>query len=331
MTKDKDTVSKFKAIGLLSEQNHNLGFVSTGSYALNKIISGDYSKGIPIGMITQFLGESSTAKTVFLTHILREAQKVGYHTILIDSENTYNSDFARTLGIDPGKLLYSAPDTLEDCFQAIHETILAIRETDPTTPIVVGYDSLAVSPTRAEIESDDYTNNNMEGAIRAKITGSCLRSINPLLRKHKVALVIINQIRNKVGVMYGSPDTPAAGGKSLEYYIGVNLKCISNKTSDLLLNDEKEVIGIQGRVKNVKNKISIPFKECEFELLFDTGLNNLAGLVKYLEAEAIIARAGAWYSVVKTGLKFQAKDFANLVRDLGNEGMEPVQTILGLR
>jgi recombination protein RecA len=171
----------------------------------------------------------------------------------------------------------------------------------------------------------------MEGAIRAKITGSCLRSINPLLRKHKVALVIINQIRNKVGVMYGSPDTPAAGGKSLEYYIGVNLKCISNKTSDLLLNDEKEVIGIQGRVKNVKNKISIPFKECEFELLFDTGLNNLAGLVKYLEAEAIIARAGAWYSVVKTGLKFQAKDFANLVRDLGNEGMEPVQTILGLR
>jgi len=312
---DKDVLKRLKNAGLLSEQVPDLGFVGTGSFALNKIISGDYTKGIPVGMITQFIGESSTAKTVFGTHILLAAQSAGYYSMMVDSENAYNPKFATHLGIDPKNLIYAAPETLEECFQVIEDTIIAIRESDKDTPIVVVYDSIAVSPSKSEYEAETYEGNNMVGAIRAKSTGACLRKMNPLMRKHKVALVIINQIRNKIGVMYGSPDTAAAGGKSLEYYLGVNLKCISNKTSDLIKDENKNVIGIQGKLRNTKNKCSIPFKECEFELLFNEGLDPYAGLLKQLEADGHVERNGAWYTVVATEKKFQSKDFIGLLDD----------------
>ena len=327
---DNAVLKRLKNAGLLSEQVPDMGFVPTGSYALNKIISGDFTKGIPVGMITQFHGEASTAKTVFATHILKEAQAKDYYTMLVDSENAYNPEFATHLGIDPKKLIYSTPETLEECFQVIEDTILAIRETDKDTPIVVAYDSIAVSPSKVEYEAENYEGNNMQGAIRAKSTGACLRKINPLMRKHKVALVIINQIRNKVGVMYGSPDTMAAGGKSLEYYLGVNLKCISNKTSDLIKNEHKNVIGIQGKVRNTKNKCSIPFRECEFELMWDEGLNPYAGILKQLEAEALVSRSGAWYTVEGTEKKFQSKEFQDLLLDQQEEGFEPLRKFFGL-
>jgi recombination protein RecA len=326
---DNAVLKRLKNAGLLSEQTRDLGFVSTGSYALNKIISGDYQKGIPVGMITQFHGEASTAKTVFATHVLKEAQAKNYYSMMVDSENAYNPEFAEHLGIDPKKLIYAAPETLEDCFQVIEDTIVTIRETDSDTPIVVVYDSLAVSPSKAEYEADNYEGNNMQGAIRAKSTGACLRKMNPLMRKYKVALVIINQIRNKVGVMYGSPDTMAAGGKSLEYYLGVNLKCISNKTSDLLKDDNKNVIGIAGKVRNTKNKVSIPFRECEFELLYNEGLNPYAGVLKMLENDGHVLRSGAWYSVNDGDKKFQSKEFVNLLQDPTEEGFTSIRKILG--
>jgi recombination protein RecA len=302
-----EVLKRLKNAGLLSEQSPDMGFVSTGSYALNKVISGDYNKGIPIGMITQFHGEASTAKTVFATHILKEAQEKGHYAMLVDSENAYNPTFAKHLGIDPDKLIYAAPETLEDCFQVITEAIVTIRQEDKDTPIVVAYDSIAVSPSKAEYEAENYEGNNMQGAVRAKSTGACLRKINPLMRKFKVALVIINQIRNKVGVMYGSPDTMAAGGKSLEYYLGVNLKCISNKTSDLIKDDNKKVVGIQGKVRNTKNKCSIPFRECEFELMYNEGLNAYAGILPQLLSDGLIKQTGSWYTF--RDVKFQKKQF----------------------
>ena len=227
--------------------------------------------------------------------------------MLVDSENAYNPDFAESLGLNPKTLIYSAPETLEDCFQVMEDVIKAIRETDKDTPIVIAYDSIAVSPSKAEFEATSYEGNNMIGAIRAKTTGACLRKINPLMRKYNVALVVVNQIRNKVGIIYGSNETNAGGGKALEYYLGVNLKCISNKTSDLLRDDKKQILGIKGTVRNSKNKVSIPFKGCDFELLFDKGLTATCGMLASLVQEGIVERGGAWYSF--KDFKFQRKTF----------------------
>lgn len=247
--------------------------------------------------------------------------------MLIDSENAYNPSFARKLGLDPDKLIYSAPDTLEDCFQAAEDTIKAIRETDPDTPIVIAYDSIAVSPAKSEFEDESYDGNNMEGAQRAKTAGKCLRKINPLIRKYKVAFIIINQTRDKIGVMFGDPTTIAGGGKALEFYLGVNLKTISNKTSDLIKDSNKEVIGIHGRVRNTKNKVALPFRECEFELMYDNGLTKAYGLLDYLVSDGLVESSGSWYTYKE--FKFQKKrfmedfetheDFADLRKEMGLE------------
>jgi len=325
---DKEVLKRLKNAGLLSEQIPDLGFVGTGSYALNKIISGDYNKGIPIGMITQFHGEASSGKTVFATHILKEAQARGYYAMMVDSENAYNREFAAHLGIDPTTLIYATPETLEDAFQVIEDTIHTIRDTDKETPIVVAYDSIAVSPSKAEAKAENYEAHNMVGAIRAKITGACLRKINPLMRKYKVALIVINQLRAKVGE-YIPQDTMAAGGRSLEYYLGVNLKCVSGtKKTHQIKNERKQTIGIKGRITNTKNKVSIPFKECEFELIYEEGLSRYAGLLKQLEEDGHVELNGAWYTVVETGKKFQSKDFLGLLQPPVDEGVTPLAKFL---
>jgi recombination protein RecA len=302
-----DVIKSLKTAGMLSDQNLDLGFVSTGSYALNKICSGDYQKGIPIGKITQFHGEASTAKTVFVTHILANAQKEGYYTILVDAENAYNAEFASSLGLDPENLIYIAPPTIEDCFASMEALIKEIRESDKDTPIVIGYDSLAVSPSREEMEKTDYESHQMTGAMRAKVTGACLRKINQVLQDNKVALVIVNQIRNKVGVMYGDPRTPAAGGKALEYYLSLNFMTSAPK-NDRIQDDNKSYIGIRGKIVNVKNKVTKPYQDTEYELLFDVGLTPHYGVLDLLVKDKIVERSGAWYQY-KDEPKFQAKTF----------------------
>jgi recombination protein RecA len=318
-----DVILKLKNASMLSEQELTPELISTGSYALNKVISGKYNGGIPIGMITQFIGQASTAKTVFGTHILREAQRKGYHTLIIDSENAYNPTFARTLGIDPEKLIYAAPETVEECFDTIEKIINSIRTEDPNTPIVVFYDSLAVSPSKAEMEAEGYEGNNMQGATRAKMIGACLRKINPILRPKKVALVLVNQIRTKVGVMYGDPRTAAAGGNALEYYLGVNLETSKTDT----VGDKDNPTGIRGKVKNKKNKLIEPFKSCEFELMFNKGLNPLYGLLPHLERDGIVERGGSWYTVKATGKKFQSAHLQDLIEN-GEEGIAPIMQVL---
>src|SRR5210317_1115726 len=292
-----DIILKLKNASMLSEQELTPELISTGSYALNKVISGKYNGGIPIGMITQFIGQASTARTVFGTHILREAQRKGYHTLIIDSENAYNPTFARTLGVDPEKLIYAAPETVEECFDTIEKIINSIRTEDTSTPIVVFYDSLAVSPSKAEMEAEGYEGNNMQGATRAKMIGACLRKINPILRPKKVALVLVNQIRTKVGMMYGDPRVAAAGGNALEYYLGVNLE--TSKTD----------------------------KSCEFELIFNEGLNPLYGLLPHLERDGIVERGGSWYTVKATGKKFQSAHLQDLIEN-GEEGIAPIMEVL---
>ena len=187
--------------------------------------------------------------------------------------------------------------------------------------------TLRISPAKAEFEDASYEGNNMEGAIRAKTAGKCLRKINPLIRKYKVGLVVINQTRSKVGVMFGDPTTNAGGGKALEFYLGVNLKTISNKTSDLIRDPNKEVIGIRGKVRNTKNKVSLPFRECEFELMYDNGLTQTYGLLDSLVVDGIVQSSGAWYTYKE--FKFQKKrfmedfdtheDFADLRKEMGLE------------
>lgn len=319
------------------EENEITDFVSTGSLALNKIISGEYHKGIGIGTITQFVGKSSTGKTLFATSILGEAQKKGYYTKIIDSENTLNPNFARTLGLDPDKLLYSNPDTFEDAFEDIKNTIQEIRKEDKKTPIVIAIDSVAVLTSKNEIDEEKkkekkegYFEQSMtEGAQRAKTFGNCLRRITPIIKDNKVALILINQLRSKIGVIYGNPEVAAAGGMSLEYFLSVNLHITSNKSSDVLRDKEENPIGIEGEIECKKNKIAVPFQKCLFKVEFNKGLNKYFGLFEeFLKDGTIISPSQGWYQL--GGSKFRSKDFDTLLLDKTNKDFEPIRQKLNI-
>lgn len=308
-----NSIDIFKELGVISEENTDLEFVDTGSYALNKVISGRYNGGIPLRRITEFYGKSSTAKTVFLINILVNAQKKGYFTVLADTENTLSSQFATVCGLDPKKLVYRTPETVEDTFEQLEKIIERIREVDKDTPIILGIDSIAVLPSRAEYQKetieDKYKNSNTDGAIRAKAVGSALRKFNPILKKTNTTLIVINQLRSKINVMYGNPQTKASGGQSLDYYLSVSLETKSGKSDVITLDKTEKPIGIRGKVENTKNKASIPFLDCEFELYFNKGLTKEYGLVTLLEQDGLITRSGAWYTLNSNGFKFQSTNF----------------------
>ena len=304
---------------LLSTESQVYGYVDSGSKVLNKIISGDFDKGYPIGSITEIYGESSTAKTVFLTHAFIGAQKKGYYTVMIDNEHAYSPSFATMLGLDAEKLIYVEPESIEDCFEAIETIILAIRKKDKKTPIMIGYDSIGTSPTRKELDDDFGKNSEMGGALRAKVAGQCLRRINPMLRKHKAGLIIINQVRSKVGVMFGDPRTRAGGGKALLYYCGTSLEAHSGK-SDALYDERKNPLGITGTMKAVKNKITKPFQSCEFKLLYDDGLQPEYGLtLEYYKQGLATIPAKGWYSIDGDKTKSRSADLDKKIMEKLNE------------
>jgi len=293
----KDICRELEGASMLSEESKIFGVVDSGSYALNKVISGDYMGGYPIGSITEIYGESSTAKTVFLTHAFIGAQAKGYYTVMVDNEHAYSPSFAEKLGIDSTRLIYSQPESLEGCFGFIENSILAIRAKDANTPILIGYDSIGTSPTKKEMEEDFGKNSEMGGALRAKVAGQCLRRVNPLLRKHKAGLLIVNQVRSKIGIMFGDPRTRAGGGKALLYYCGTSLETTSGK-SDVIYDKLKNPLGITGHIKAVKNKITKPFQECNFQLLYDDGLTKEYGLTSaFVKDGRASSPSKGWYSL----------------------------------
>ena len=311
--------------GLLSEETEDLGYVPTGSFAFNRVLSGKYGGGFSVGGLHEIMGESSTGKTVFLTHAFAEAQKLGYYTVMIDNEFSYNAKFAELMGVNAEELIYATPETLEECFAQIEAIVDAIRLADQDTPIVVGFDSIGTATTQREMDEEYEDENNMGGAIRAKAAGKCLRKINGMLRKKKVCLLMVNQIRAKVGVMYGDPTTRAGGGRALLFYCTTSFKVNSNNTSDILKDDKKNPLGIEGTLRNLKNKTATPFLKCKFKLLWDKGLDPYYGLTDLLEYDDIIERNGAWYTHKKSGDKFQAKGVNKFV-----EEHEDIKSMLGI-
>ena len=310
-----DLLKKLRELGVISVQEKSKTWIHSGSYALNKVISGDYTKGYPIPGIVEISGESSSGKSIFLAHLFREAQKLGYYTKLEDAEGTWNDDFNKGFGVDPTKLLKNSDlNTLEDTFDSIFKTIMAIREENLTTPIIVGLDSLPVLPVKEEFEKsikNEFESSQTLGMIRSKAVGNCLRNLHGLAYKHNVLFVIINQLRSKMA-MFGSPDTRAAGGRSLEYYLTVGLKTIFSKHSGIIEDDNKFPKGIEGRVVNTKNKISIPYLECDFSLDYMRGLDPLHGLLPWLVNDGRVIQTGAWYSFEDK--KFHAKEFPLLLQ-----------------
>lgn len=310
-----DIVAKETGGDILNDIDSVNYFVDTGSLALNYICSGKFiNGGIPGGKLTEIYGPSSSAKSLIGNNILFGCQKMGGVPILLDCENSANKEFIETAShINNKKLLRYSPQSLEDVFAKMYSVIDNIRKKNKNIPIVIVYDSIGVSPSARELREvdlpEDYdkatykkiVGGNEQPGERAKICSRELRKLNSVMADTGATVIILNQTREKIGIMFGNPETTAGGGNALPFYASCRLRPQTQKKIEKKITAKKsKILGVNLKIKNMKNKTHKPFVESEgIQLLFDKGINPISGVLTcLLEEERIIAK-GAGNFIIK--------------------------------
>ena len=273
----------------------NIEVIPTGALSLDIALG---VGGIPRGRVIEIYGPESSGKTTVALHMIAETQKIGGYAAFIDAEHALDPEYARKLGVDVDNLLISQPDNGEQALE-IADALVRSGAID-----IIVIDSVAALVPRAEIEGEM---GDSHVGLQARLMSQALRKLTGIISKSKCATVFINQIREKVGVMFGNPET-TTGGRALKFYSTVRMDVRRIET----LKNGNDMIGNRTRVKIVKNKIAPPFKQAEFDIMYGEGISH-EGCIVDLGAEFdIINKSGAWYSYGEVRLgqgKEKVKDF----------------------
>jgi recombination protein RecA len=253
--------------------------VPTGSLALDAALG---IGGVPRGRVIEIFGPESSGKTTLATHIIAEAQRLGGTCAFIDAEHAFDPSYGAKLGVDIDNLLVSQPDTGE---QALNICEMLVRSGSLDVIVI---DSVAALVPQAEIEGDM---GDSHVGLQARLMSQALRKLTGTISRTKTVLIFINQIREKIGVMFGSPET-TTGGRALKFYSSVRMDIRRIGA----IKDGTEVVGNRTRVKVVKNKVSPPFREVEFDIIYGEGVSSLGELVDLAVEENIIQKSGSWYA-----------------------------------
>jgi recombination protein RecA len=238
--------------------------------------------GVPRGRVIEIFGPESSGKTTLALHIIAEAQKKGGAAAFVDAEHALDANYAKLLGVNTDDLLISQPDTGEQALE-ITEVLVRSGAVD-----VVVIDSVAALVPRAEIEGE--MGDSLPG-LQARLMSQALRKLTAAISKSRTCVVFINQIREKIGIMFGNPET-TTGGRALKFYesIRLDIRRIS------ALKDGEEVIGSRVKVKVVKNKVAPPFREAEFDIIYGEGISRLGSLLDLGVVHKVVEKSGAWYA-----------------------------------
>ncbi len=275
--------------------------------------------GIPRGRVLEIYGPESSGKTTLALHFIAEAQKKGGIAAFIDAEHALDANYARALGVKVDDLLISQPDTGEQALDIV-ETLVRSGAID-----IIVIDSVAALVPRAEIEGE-MGDSHM--GLQARLMSQALRKLTGVISKSKTAVVFINQIRMKIGVMFGNPET-TTGGNALKFYATIRLDIRKIAT----IKENQEVVGGRTRVRVVKNKVAPPFREAEFDITYGKGISASGELIDYAAKFEIVEKSGAWFSYGADRLgqgRENAKKFLEENPDLYQEIEKAVRDKMGL-
>ncbi len=293
-----------------------VGAISTGAINLDAAIG---VGGIPRGRITEIYGPESSGKTTLALHIVANAQKAGGVAAFIDAEHALDVEYARKLGVDIEDLLVSQPDTGEQALE-IGEILVRSGAVD-----VIVVDSVAALVPKAEIEGDM---GDSHVGLQARLMSQALRKLAGSINRSRTSVVFINQLREKIGVMFGNPET-TTGGRALKFYSSVRLDMRRIGP----VKERDEITGSKVRVKVVKNKVAPPFRQAEFDIMFNEGISHTSLLVDIGAEAGIIDKSGAWYSYGKERIgqgRENAKLYLKDHPEVAAEIEQKVKVVLGI-
>ena len=290
--------------------------ISTGSISLDSCLG---VGGIPKGRITEIYGPEASGKTSLTLHIIAEAQKSGGVAAFIDAEHALDPGYAQNLGVNLDDLLLSQPDTGEQTLE-IAEVLIRSGAVD-----VIVVDSVAALVPKAELDGD-MGDSHM--GLQARLMSQAMRKLAGVIKKSNACLIFINQIRMKIGVMFGNPET-TTGGNALKFYssVRIDIRRIA------ALKDGEEVIGNRTRAKVVKNKVAPPFRNCEFDIIYGKGISKMGDLLDLGVDNEIIAKSGTWFSYKENRIgqgRENSKRFLGENPDIANDVENQLRLKLGL-
>lgn len=291
--------------------------IPTGALSLDLALGG---RGIPKGRVTELYGPESSGKTTLALHVIANAQKQGGVAAFIDAEHALDTTWAKRLGVDVSSMLVSQPDTGEQALE-ITEMLVKSNSVD-----IIVIDSVAALTPKAEIEGDMGATHV---GLQARLMSQAMRKLTSSINKSKTAIIFINQIRMKIGVMFGNPET-TPGGRALKFYSSVRIDVRRLAT----IKDATGAVGSRVRARVVKNKIAPPFRESEFDIMFDSGISYEGDMLDLGVACEIVQKSGAWlnYGDMRLGQgRENAKKFLTENTDLCEEIKDKILIAKGLK
>ena len=287
-------------------------FISTGSSVLDLAISNRPNGGVAVGRITEINGLESSGKSLLGAHLLAETQKKGGLAVYIDTETSVSREWLETIGVNVQDLLYLHVETVEDIFQCIENIVTKIRESDRDRLVTILVDSLAGASTKVEMEADFEKDG--WATSKAIIVSKAMRKITQMVGRERIALIFTNQLRQKLGVMFGDPWT-TSGGKALPFHSSTRIRL---KNMGQIKDTGKNVLGMKCRAQIIKNRLGPPLRHADFNLYFDSGIDDKGSWLQVLKDHKLVKAAGAWYTLnyKKEDIKFQSKDFEKKLEEV---------------
>ncbi|MDD3005967.1 MAG: recombinase RecA [Candidatus Pacebacteria bacterium] len=292
----------------------DVDFISTGSISLDIALGG----GIPKGRIVEIYGLESSGKTTLTLHVISEAQKRGESAAFVDAEHALDPEYAKKIGVNTKELIVSQPDSGEQALEIV-EALVRSGAVD-----VIVIDSVAALTPRAEIEGE-MGDSHM--GLQARLMSQALRKLTAIVSKSNCTVIFINQIRMKIGVVFGNPET-TTGGNALKFYSSVRIEV--RKAAQI--KQGENIIGNRVKAKVVKNKVAAPFKVAEFDIMYNEGISYLGDLLNVAVEHGVAKKGGAWYNYkeIKLGQGFEAskkflKDNPKIIEEMAKEVKEAIK------